>query len=104
MQVPCIYPRMGYGIRDNSCVDGEQLKAILAKNVRERMALLGLKQDYVPGVSQSTISRILLRGPGYPTLETLANVAKGLSCQPWQLLVDDDQIREDAIRKALSKG
>lgn len=105
MQVPVIYPPMGEHIHENLGVDAEQLKAILAKNVDERMKAKGYDQDDVPGVPQQTISRILdLKQPGFPTLKTILSVANGLGCQPWQLLVNDDQIREEAIRKALSKS
>lgn len=78
---------------------------ILAENLKKRMAQdLAIRTQKLlaarAGMDQGHLSRIL-KVKGSPTLELLDKLAYGCRCGAWELLVDDEQTREDYIRKAL---
>lgn len=53
------------------------------------------------GVGQNTISRILLCN-GAATLDVIAKIAHGIGCQPWELLVDEEETRREAMARMLN--
>ena len=53
-------------------------------------------------VGQSALSRVM-RLEGCMTTDRLASVAKALGVQPWELLVDDQATREEAMKRMLGK-
>lgn len=54
------------------------------------------------GIDQSYISK-LLKLKASASIETLDALARAFRCQPWELLVDDEAIREEAVRRILSR-
>lgn len=55
------------------------------------------------GISQQHISR-LLRCDAAPTIDALVGLAQALRCQPFELLLDDDELRDEIYRRAIGKG
>jgi DNA-binding Xre family transcriptional regulator len=105
-----IYPPSGNDFLENPYVDktNTSLRAILAKNVRKRMEQDPSirRQEMLEeksGLGQSTVSRVLNCG-GAATLDTLQALARAVGCQPWELLVDDDQVREDIVNRFLKRA
>jgi hypothetical protein len=81
------------------------IREVLAGNVKARMArdtaigtqpLLATRS----GVDQGHLSRVLSQKASC-TIDFLQSLAHGCRCQAWELLVDDEQTRDDYIRKAL---
>jgi transcriptional regulator with XRE-family HTH domain len=71
----------------------------LADNVKRRMAESGLSGPTIyakTGVSVGTLSRITNEGvaTGIDNVERLAEI---FGCEPWELLVPDDETREAII-------
>lgn len=54
------------------------------------------------GVAQSHISRIM-SGAQSIGLDIIWEIADGLDCEPWELLVDDDATRERALKRMLGR-
>lgn len=84
------------------------LRAVLARNVRRRMAETPSirRQEMLEeksGLGQSTVSRVLNCG-GAATLDTLEALARAIGCQPWELLVDDDQLREEIVSRFIKRA
>ena len=52
------------------------------------------------GIGQSSVSRIL-KGQTAVNLDTIEALARGLGIQAWELLVDDEETREAALRRIL---
>jgi transcriptional regulator with XRE-family HTH domain len=83
-----------------------KLRAILARQVNARMqnsayhkqALLARRA----GIAQSHVSRLLNSRAGV-TIDTLEAVAEAFDCEPYELLIDDDQARRALIER-LMKG
>jgi hypothetical protein len=104
-----IYPLAGKFFPENPYVDKKTtLKAILARNVRRHMESNPLirRQEMLEeksGMGQSTVSRVLNCG-GAATLDTLEALARAIGCQPWELLVDDDQMREEIVSRFIKRA
>lgn len=52
------------------------------------------------GISQAHVSRLLNRHAA-ATVDVLDALARACRCQPWELLVDDEATREQALRRIL---
>lgn len=94
-------------IHDNSGVNAIKLRQVLAANLRAAMQKNPAistqpKLEAKSGVGQSTISRIL-KEQGAATLDVIADLAKAVGCQPWELLVDDDETREAALARMIRR-
>ncbi len=88
-------------------MDGMESAArkLLAKNIKAKMdrnpdlsaqtALAGKS-----GVAQSYISRIL-RSKSGATIDQIWRIAKAFGCQPFELLVDSEETRREAIERML---
>lgn len=79
------------------------LRQILAANLKKRMEERGMTQKNLEarsGVSQSHISRIKRTESG-ATIDRLAAICGALGCQPWELLIDDEALRREAIERML---
>lgn len=96
-----------------TCGDSEdndgmpKLRETLAKNLKRLMdassdAKLQEDLEARPGVSQSTISRILLCQAA-TNVDVLEALARGLRVQPWELLVDTKATREQAFKRILGE-
>jgi transcriptional regulator with XRE-family HTH domain len=82
----------------------EALRQILADNVARRMEAAKLNQPELArkaDIGQSHVSRIL-SGNQSIGLDVVAAVASALGCYPFELLVDSEQIRRDAVERVLS--
>lgn len=98
-------PPSGRGFRNNGGVTDEELRRVLARNVRERMEknpALGSypKLGAASGLGKSTIGHVLACD-GAATLDTIAALARAFRCQPWELLADDDSTRREALKRML---
>jgi predicted transcriptional regulator len=72
-------------------VDGDELRAVFAKNVRNAAETRGLSLNSLAdfaGVSRAQMYNVLA-GNSSPSLDWMAKVAKVLELEPWQLLVYD---------------
>lgn len=101
------YPPPDRAIRDNAGVTNDELREVLARNVQARIdadPALQVQENLEKrsGLGQATISRVLNSG-GAATLDTIAALARGIGCQPWELLVDDEATRAEAMRRMLSR-
>lgn len=84
------------------------IRQVLADNLRARMAAdesIGDQPKLAArsGVDQSYISKLLKHKSG-ASVDALEKLARGCRCQPWELLVDEEAIREEAIRAYLARG
>jgi transcriptional regulator with XRE-family HTH domain len=82
----------------------EALRQTLASNVDRRMGAMGLNQPELAkkaDIGQSHVSRIL-SGNQSIGLDVIAAVATALGCSPWELLVDAEQTRREAVERILS--
>lgn len=81
------------------------LRDVLADNVRRYMQTdPGQKRlEKKSGVSQATISRILKgsEDPSSLTLAKIESVAMALGCEVWELLIDDDGVRQTIVERFL---
>lgn len=81
----------------------EALRQILADNVDRRMEELRLTQPELAkkaDIGQSHVSRIL-SGNQSIGLDVIAAVADALGCWAWELLVDSEQVRRNAVERIL---
>lgn len=97
-------PQMARPGCDHAFVDNKTRKT-LARNLRRRMEeSADLKSQPAvsarSGVSQTHISR-MLRCTSAATVDMLEQLARAFRCQPWELLVDDDEMRAEAVRRIL---
>lgn len=71
------------------------LVVIVSENVKRRVKKLGgqIKFAERAGVSQSTVSRVTNIGQDV-TLGLLESLAKGCDCEPYQLLIDSERMRQ----------
>ena len=97
-------PQMANAGCDHTFVDNKTRKA-LARNLRRRMEESAdlRSQPAVAarsGISQTHISR-MLRCTSAATVDMLEALARTFRCQAWELLVDEDQTREEALRRML---
>ena len=79
------------------------LRQILATNLKKRMEERGMRQKELEarsGISQSHISRIKRMESG-ATIDVLAAISGSLGCQPWELLIDDEVVRREALERML---
>lgn len=53
-------------------------------------------------LSQQHVGK-LAKGKAAASVDTLEGLAKALHCEPWELLVDDEEAREEAFRRILSR-
>lgn len=80
------------------------ISAILAANIKRAMDaqhLSGNRLAQQAGVAQTHLAKVL-RGEASLSTDKLADVARGLGCDAWELLVDSDAVRERAIRQILA--
>lgn len=94
-------------IRNNGRVTDSELRQALATNVRRRMnadeALNSQpKLAGKAGISKSTVGYVL-GAENDATIGTVAALARAFGCEPWELLVADDQTRETAWRRIMSR-
>jgi transcriptional regulator with XRE-family HTH domain len=102
-----VYPSPDWNIRENSRVEPERLRAVLAANVRRAMEEnQAIKTQPLleqrSGLSQSTVSRIL-NEEGAATIDSIAKLANAAGRQPWELLVDEDATRQEALARMLGR-
>lgn len=81
----------------------KSLREVLAENLQKVMARTpdadtGPKLEAKSGVGQSTVSRIINRQTAV-NLDKLEAIAKALGVQPWELLLDSKESREEALRR-----
>lgn len=82
------------------------INEIVARNIRTRMMASDLtnKQTKLAGrakISQSHVSRLINKASS-ATIGRLAKVAHALGCEPYELLLDDDQARRALIERLMS--
>jgi transcriptional regulator with XRE-family HTH domain len=78
-----------------------QIGQVLAHNLRRAMERLEITQAEVAargGLHPSQVSETL-NFVSSPTIETAEKMARGVGMQLWELLVDNNAIRERAIRR-----
>lgn len=101
------YPPLEVAADHNPNMDREKrpLRDVLADNVRRHMQKdPGQKRlEKKSGVSQATISRILKGSddPSSITLKKLEGVAEALGCEVWELLIDDETVRQTIVNRFL---
>jgi uncharacterized protein YerC len=98
---PHYFPHSEITSAQNPFVDKTSKNVVeaLADNVKRRMAESGLSGPTIyakTGVSVGTLSRITNEGvaTGIDNVERLAEI---FGCEPWELLVPDDETREAII-------
>jgi transcriptional regulator with XRE-family HTH domain len=82
----------------------ENLRAVVAENVRRLKTHLGISQEAIAKeakVSQSSVGRVL-NGSTAADLDTLAGIARALRVSAWQLLVPDIQPDNLPVLRAVS--
>lgn len=97
--------QIDWGKADNANVDKIKLRQVFAANLTRAMRdKPGLETQSglakATGVTQGYLSE-LIRGESSPTTDMLATLANALDIRPWELLADDEETREAAIRKML---
>jgi hypothetical protein len=98
-------PQIGRGFPNNGRVTNEALRRALARNVRERMEKdptlnSGPKLGLRAGLGKSTIQHVLNQDAA-ATIDTVAALARAFGCQPFELLVDSDAARAEALKRML---
>jgi hypothetical protein len=98
-------PQIGRGLPNNCKVTNEALRRALARNVRERMEKdptlnSGPKLGLRAGLGKSTIQHVLNQDAA-ATIDTVAALARAFGCQPFELLVDSDAARAEALKRML---
>lgn len=84
----------------------KKLRKLLAENLKAAMKRQGIVQSDIEsrvGIGQSSVSRVLREETGV-TLDLLEELARAVGMQPWELLVDEEATREQAIRQILRGG
>lgn len=97
------YSQPDMAIAHNGRMKKVDIRQIFASNLRARMAERGYNQTNMAtwsGVSQAHISEIL-RGVSKISLDLVAELAYGLRCEPWELLVDSEATRKNILSKML---
>lgn len=94
-------------IRKNGRVTDAELRQALAANVRKRMeadANLNSQPKLAAkaGIGKSTVGYVLA-GENDATVGTIAALARAFSCEPWELLVEDERAREAAWRRLMGR-
>lgn len=81
-----------------------KLREIVAKNVSDRMRSgpydTQTKLSHRAGIAQSHVSRIVNAESGV-TIDRLEKVASALGCEPYELLLDDEQARRALIERLM---
>ncbi len=54
------------------------------------------------GLGKSTIGYVL-SGANDATIATIAALARAFGCEPWELVIDDDNAREAAYRRIMGR-
>lgn len=96
-------PDIGRCFRNNGGVTNEELRRVLARNVRVRLDKHQWSQTKLgseSGMGKSTIGHILACDAA-ATLDTVAQLARAFGCQPWELLVDEEATRREALKRML---
>lgn len=105
MQATGIYPQAGKAIHDNDEM-AKRLRKVLAENLNSAMQRQSLVQTDIEakvGIGQSSVSRVLNEQSAV-TLDLLEELARAVGMQPWELLVDGEATREQALRAILGGG
>jgi transcriptional regulator with XRE-family HTH domain len=84
---------------------GRPLRKVLADNIRRAMensSDVKRQEDLEAkaGIGQSTVSRIL-RAEAATNIDAVEKIARALKVQPWELMVDGDEAREEIVRRFL---
>lgn len=98
-----VNPHPDISRRDNFAM--KTFGEILAGNIRDRMtASQSVKTQAAlakkAGISQSHVSRLVNQGAS-ATIGRLAKAAKALGCEPYELLLDDEQARRALIERLM---
>lgn len=97
-----VNPHMDTASPDNCSM--AKVREIVAKNVSARMKAGPLKTQKLlserAGISQSHVSRIENGASGI-TIDRLELVAGALGCEPYELLLDDEQARRALIERLM---
>jgi transcriptional regulator with XRE-family HTH domain len=97
-----VNPHMDNGLRDTFSM--AKAREIAARNVRDRMQAGPLKTQTLLAkkakIGQSHVSRILNAASGV-TIDRLELVAAALGCEPYELLLDDEQARRALIERLM---
>lgn len=85
---------------------GKPLRQIVADNINRRMQAhpelsKQLKLAKRAKVGEATIDR--LRKQTTNALDPIEKIAGALGCQPWELLLDPDEAKEEVIRRFFGK-
>lgn len=81
------------------------IKQTLKGRLTEEMERQGINQETLAGragISPSHLSEVR-RGLSSITVELLNDLAWALHCYAWELLIDDEEIRRDAIERAVTR-
>lgn len=95
---------MNTGKSHNPIVDKKKIREVLARKLQaaidagETQTSLAQKA----GTSQAHISR-LLNCEAAATVDLLPGLAKALRCQPWELLLDDEEARKEILAKLIGR-
>lgn len=85
---------------------GRHIRDVIAENLDRLMVKRGMKQPQLEqksGVPQATISRITKGSGDQSTIavERVEAVARGLGCEAWELLIDEERVRQLLIERFL---
>jgi transcriptional regulator with XRE-family HTH domain len=97
----------GGAVRNNGRVTDAELRQALASNVRKRMQAdesmnSQPKLAAKAGIGKSTVGYVL-QAENDATLGTIAALARAFGCEPWELLVQDEDNREAAWRRIMGR-
>lgn len=100
-----VNPHTDTSLTNNSCMATPPLKKrliqIVKDNVKRRVDAVGQKPFAKrAGVGQSTVSRVL-NGRQDITTGRLEMLARGAGCQPFELLIDGEEMRREIVERFL---
>lgn len=86
----------------------DEIRRVLARNVEQYAAKKGWvgrgwqsQLAEATGIAHSHITRLMDGSSAY-TVDRLADLARALGVQPWELLVDDEATRKAALERILA--